>query len=90
MTGKIEEVEVITSVRRRRWSAQEKAAIARETRASGMSVSLVARGHGSAPNQLFTCRRLYASGALLAVGVCEEAVAASKYRALQHQVRSGC
>jgi hypothetical protein len=28
MTGKIEEVEVITLVRRRRWSAQENAAIA--------------------------------------------------------------
>ena len=55
MTGKIEHVEVITSVqRRRRWSAEEKAAIAQETSAPGMSVSLVARRHGIAPNQLFT------------------------------------
>ena len=88
MTGKIENVEVITSVqRRRRWSAEEKAAIVQETYAPGMSVSLVARRHGIAPNQLFTWRRLYASGALSAVGAGEEVVAASEYRALQHQVR---
>ena len=88
MTGKIEQVEVITSVqRRRRWSAEEKATIVQETYAPGMSVSLVARRHGIAPNQLFTWRRLYASGALSAVGAGEEVVAASEYRALQHQVR---
>jgi transposase len=88
MTGKIERVEVITSVqRRRRWSAEEKAAIVQETYAPGMSVSLVARRHGIAPNQLFTWRRLYASGALSAVGAGEEVVAASEYRALHHQVR---
>ncbi|MBV8774067.1 MAG: transposase, partial [Deltaproteobacteria bacterium] len=47
MTGKIEQVEVITSVqRRRRWSAEEKAAIVQATYAPGMSVSLVARQHG--------------------------------------------
>jgi transposase-like protein len=33
-----------------------------------MSVSLVARQHGIAPNQVFTWRRLYAEGALSAVG----------------------
>jgi transposase len=88
MTGKIEQIEVITSVqRRRRWSAEEKAAIVQETYAPGMSVSLIARRHGIAPNQLFTWRRLYASGALSAVGAGEEVVAASEYRALQHQVR---
>jgi transposase len=73
--------------RRRRWSAEEKAAIVQETYASGMSVSLVARRHGIAPNQLFTWRRLYASGALSAVGAGEEVVPASEYRSLQHQVR---
>jgi transposase len=88
MTGKFDRVEVITSLqRRRRWSAEEKAAIVEETYAPGMSVSLVARRHGIAPNQLFTWRRLYASGALSAVGAGEEVVAASEYRALQHQVR---
>jgi transposase len=37
--------------------------------------------------QLFTWRRLYASGALSAVGAGEEFVPASEYRSLQHQVR---
>jgi transposase-like protein len=88
MTGKIDRVEVITSVqRRRRWSAEEKTRIVQETYAPGMSVSLVARRYGIAPNQLFSWRRLYAEGALSAVGAGEEVVPASEYRALQHQVR---
>ena len=88
MTGKLGRVEVITSVqRRRRWSAEEKTRIVQETYAPGMSVSLVARRHGIAPNPLFSWRRLYAEGALSAVGAGEEVVPASEYRALQHQVR---
>ena len=88
MTGNIDRIEVITSVqRRRRWSAEEKARIVQETYVPGMSVSLVARQHGIAPNQVFTWRRLYAEGALSAVGAGEEVVPASEYRALQHQVR---
>lgn len=88
MTEKIERVEVITSVqRRRRWPAEEKARIVQETYAPGMSVSLVARQHGIQPNQLFTWRRLYAAGALSAVGAGEGVVPASDYRVLQHQVR---
>ena len=68
MTEKIDRVEVITSVqRRRRWSAEEKARMVQETYAPGMTVSLVARQHGIAPNQLFSWRRLYAEGALSAV-----------------------
>ena len=54
---------------------------------SGMSVSPVARQHGVAPNQVFTWRRLYAEGALSAIGAGEEVVPASEYRALQHQIR---
>src|SRR6516225_2261904 len=88
MTGKIDRVEVITSVqRRRRWSAEEKARMVQETYAPGMTVSLVARQHGIAPNQLFSWRRLYAEGALSAVSAGEELVPESDYRALQHQVR---
>ena len=56
-----------------------------ETYAPGMTVSLVARQHGIAPNQLFSWRRLYAEGALSAVSAGEELVPASDYRALQHQ-----
>src|SRR5689334_22224263 len=88
MTGNVDRIEAITSVqRRRRWSADEKAQIVQETYAPRMSVSLVARQHGIQPNQLFTWRRLYAAGALSAVGAGEEVVPASEYRALQHQVR---
>ena len=87
MTGNIDRVEVITSVqRRRRWSRDEKARIVQETYAPGMSVSLVARQRGIAPDQVFTWRRLYAEGALSAVGAGEEVVSASEYRTLRHQV----
>ena len=58
-----------------------------ETFAPGMTVSLVARQHGVAPNQLFTWRRLVAHGGLTAAGSGEEVVPASDYRALQNQVR---
>ena len=53
----------------------------------GMTVSLVARRHGVAPNQLFTWRRLVAQGGPTAAGSGEEVVPASDYRALQSQVR---
>jgi len=86
MPEKIDRVEVITSVqRRRRWSAEEKARMVQETYAPGMTVSLVARQHGIAPNQLLSWRRLYAEGALSVVSAGEELVPASDYRALQHQ-----
>ena len=52
-----------------------------------MSISLVARRHGIAPNQLFCWRRLHAEGALSAVGAGEEVVPAFEYRVLQRQVR---
>lgn len=88
MTGKIDRVEVVTSVqRRRRWSAAEKVAMVQETCAPGMSVSLVARRHGIGPNQLFRWRRLHAEGALSAVAAGEAVVPASEYRGLQSQVR---
>jgi transposase len=58
-----------------------------ETFEPGMTVSLVARRHGVAPNQLFTWRRLVAQGALTAAGSGEEVVPASDYRALQSKVR---
>ena len=58
-----------------------------ETFEPGMTVSLVARRHGVAPNQLFTWRRLVAQGSLTAAGSGEEVVPASDYRALHNQVR---
>ena len=52
-----------------------------------MTVSLVARRHGFAPNQLFTWRRLADQGALKTAAAEEEVVPASAYRAHQDQVR---
>jgi transposase len=81
-------VEIITSVqRRRRWTASEKVRMVEETFEPGMTVSLVARRRGVAPNQLFTWRRLVAHGSLTAAGSGEEVVPASDYRALQSQIR---
>ena len=83
-----ERVEVITSVqRRRRWSTEEKVQIVEETYLPGNSVSLVARHHGIAANQLFTWRRLMAQGALTAAGAGEQVVPASELRAAHQQIR---
>ena len=41
--------------RRRRRTPAEKLAIVAETHEPGVTVSLVARRHGIAPNQLFAC-----------------------------------
>src|SRR6266446_2419617 len=88
MSNPADRVEIITSVqRRRRWTAAEKVQMVEETFEPGMTVSLVARRHGVAPNQLFTWRRLVVEGALTAAGSGEQVVLASDYRALQSQVR---
>jgi transposase len=56
-TARPRRIEVITGVeRRRKWSAQEKAAIVAESLAEGAVVSEVARRHGLSPQQLFGCR----------------------------------
>ena len=73
MSNPTNHVEVITSVqRRRRWTASEKVRMVEETFEPGMTVSLVARRRGVAPNQLFTWRRLVAQGSLTAAGSGEE------------------
>lgn len=88
MTNSFNPIEVITSVqRRRRWTASEKVRMVEETLEPGMTVSLVARRHGVAPNQLFSWRRLVAQGSLTAAGSGEEVVPASEYRILQNQIR---
>jgi transposase len=58
-----------------------------ETYLPGHSVSLVARRHGIAGNQLFTWRRLMAQGVLTAASAGEEVVSASKHRAALQQIR---
>src|SRR5215218_9353150 len=73
--------------RRRRRTPAEKLAIVAETQEPGVTVSLVARRHGIAPNQLFLWRRLAAQGALTATQSEEAVVPASEYRALANQIR---
>ena len=85
--GRVSRAEVLGVQRRRRWTPQEKVRIVDETYLPGHSVSLVARRHGTAANQLFAWRRLMAQGALTAAGAGEEVVPASQYRALESQVR---
>jgi transposase len=63
------QVEVITSVeRRRRWSREEKLRIVAETARPEATVSQVARAHGITPGQLFTWRRQLLAAA---IGTCE-------------------
>ena len=73
--------------RRRHRTPAEKLAIVAETQEPGVTVSLVARRHGIAPNQLFAWRRLAAQGALTATQSDGPVVPASEYRSLQSQVR---
>jgi transposase len=78
MTSSVGKSEILGRLeRRRRWSAAEKVAMVAETHEPGMTVSLVARRRGVAPNQLFTWRRLAAQGALTAAGAEEAVVPAS-------------
>src|SRR5918994_138190 len=84
MTGSSPKIEVLDGPQRRRhWTAAEKLAIVQETYEPDATVSLVARRHGVAPNQLFRWRKLAAQGALTATSAQEEVVAASESRALQ-------
>jgi transposase len=81
-------IEVITSKeRRRRWAPSEKRAIVQETYEQGATVSLVARRHGIAPNQLFYWRRRMEDGALTAVGSEEKVVPESRVRELEQKIR---
>ncbi|MGF6919873.1 transposase-like protein [Paraburkholderia sp. 40] len=81
-------MEVLTGPeRRRRWSAEEKLAMVRESFEPGKSVSMVARQHGVNPNQLFHWRTLYQDGSLSAVSTGEEVVPASELSDALKQIR---
>jgi transposase len=63
-------IEVLTgAVRRRRWSAAEKAAIVAESLAPGVVASTVALRHGLHRNQLYMWRRELRSDALTNRGI---------------------
>src|SRR5690606_17165109 len=79
MTGNSIKMEILSGPeRRRRWSTAEKLAIVHETYEADATVSLVARRHGIAPNQLFAWRKLASQGALVATAAEEEVVPASE------------
>ena len=80
------EVMTVSEERRRRWSAEEKAALVRETYEPGMNVSLVARKHGVGTSQLFNWRKLEREGALTAVTAGESVVPASELAAARAQI----
>jgi transposase len=88
--NKGEQVEVVTSVqRRRRWAAAEKRAMVQETYQQGMSVSAVARTHGIAPNQLFNWRRRMEGGALTAMAGADNVVPERQLRELAQSLLVG-
>ncbi|CAB3768570.1 hypothetical protein LMG29739_05332 [Paraburkholderia solisilvae] len=81
-------MEVLTGPeRRRRWSADEKLAMVRETFEPGKTVSMVARLHGINPNQLFQWRKLHQDGSLSAVSAGEEVVPASELGDALRQIK---
>lgn len=85
MSSHINNIEVLSGPeRRRRWSTAEKMAIVQETYEPDVTFGIVARRHGSQPNQLFAWRKLAAQGALTATASQEEVVPASEYRTLQN------
>ena len=73
MSDDYQRIEVITgTVRRRRWTTEQKIRIIEESFDSGASVSEVARRNGVAANLLFRWRRLMSEGGVAAVGSDEE------------------
>ena len=83
-----ERIEVVTGVeRRRRWTLGEKLQAVEESRASGMTVSYVARKYGIAPSLLFRWRKLMAEGGKEAVRTDDAVVSAAEVRELKKRIR---
>jgi transposase len=88
MSDDYQRIELITgTVRRRRWTTEQKLRIIEASYAPGESVSSVARRHGVAPNLLYRWRRLMAEGGVAAVGSDEPVVGSSEVRRLEERVR---
>jgi transposase len=64
MSSRTSTVEVVTRAERRRFGADEKLAIVRETLEPGASVGVVARRHGLGAGLLYTWRKRALAGAL--------------------------
>lgn len=85
---RVQRVEVITSVqRRRRWSTAEKVRLVEEAMQPGLSVSYVARKAGVAPSQLFAWKRRMLEGGATAVQADDDVVGASRVREIEKRVR---
>ena len=81
-------VDVVTSVqRRRRWTAEQKLEIVKQTSAPGSSVSMVARQFGISAAQLFQWRKAYLEGSLVAVGANEAVVPASELQDAMRRIK---
>ncbi|EAB4894063.1 IS3 family transposase [Salmonella enterica] len=80
-------IDVLGPEKRRRRTTQEKIAIVQQSFEPGMTVSLVARQHGVAANQLFLWRKQYQEGSLTAVAAGEQVVPASELAAAMKQIK---
>jgi transposase len=84
----MENIEVITSVqRRRRWTLAEKLRAVEELNVPGMTVSYVARKYAISPSLLFRWRKLMSEGGKLAIKADDDVVAAAEVRELKKRIR---
>lgn len=87
MTGSKEQVVVIETQRKRRWSLSEKQAMVMETYLAGVSVSSVARKYGINPSQLFYWRKAMEQGGLAGIQSNEGVVPQNEFKAMAQKVR---
>lgn len=81
-------IELITGVaRRRRWTTEQKLQMVEESLQSGVTVSVVARRHGVAPNLLFRWRRLAGEGGAAAVTADDGVTSNAEMRRLEERIR---
>lgn len=82
------EIEIITDGgRRRRWTAAEKLRIVEETLDDRVSISVVARRNGVAPNLLYRWRRLMLEGGSVAVSEDDEVTSNKVVRQMEDRIR---
>ena len=78
---------ILSTVKRKRWTAFEKQQIVNETYHPGVSVSYVARRHGLSPSQLFQWRKLMETGGLIAMKNEEKVVPISQVKEMEKRIR---
>ena len=88
MSSSSDRIEIVSSIqRRRRHSVDEKWRILQECSQPGMTVSYVARRHGTSPSLLFQWRRRMNEGGKEAVRVDDDVVSSGKVRDLEKRIR---